>query len=189
MARLGGLLLLALLLAGCTVGSDRPSTPDSTASPALASPSPDAATLLARPLKLPAMAPGSPCPVTPVASRTLDVSSPRGHGPFYLGGPMPQGNFAFNKTVWVLVDGAPGPVLFRGGRIDGVGNLRFSGAQADPSEAGTNPPGHVSTSFFRAVISGGTGDGFYIWPSTTGCYALQADGPTFEVVIVLTATG
>ena len=102
---------------------------------------------------------------------------------------MPQGNFAFNKTVWVLVDGGSGPVLFRGGRLDAAGSLRFSGTQVDPSEVGTNPPGHLSTSFYRAVISRGTGDAFYIWPSTPGCYAMQVDGPTFEDVIILTAMG
>src|SRR5438128_2404280 len=78
--------------------------------PASPAASADAATLLGRPLKLPAVGSGSACPVTPVSSREVNVTDPRGHGPFYLGGPMPQGHFPWNKTGWILMDGARGPV-------------------------------------------------------------------------------
>ena len=144
--------------------------------------------LLARPVNLPLVASGSSCPVTPVAQRNLGISDPRGKGPFYLGGPMPKGDFAFNKMVWVLSDGAPGPVLFRGGRLDGAGTLRFSGSRADPGEASAEPSGQLSTGFYRAVVTPASGDAFYVWPATTGCYAIQVDGPTFEDVVVIRAT-
>ena len=182
--------LLATSLAGCGVAVDQPGSSSSTSSPTT-SPvvTPDTATLLARPLKLPAVRSGSACPVTPVANRKVDVTDPRGHGPFYLGGQMPRGNFAWNKTVWVLVDGAHGPVLFRGGRVDGTGKLTFSGSPADPSEIGItmSSDGGVSATFYELVIDPGSDDAFYVYPATTGCYALQVDGLSFEDVLVISA--
>jgi hypothetical protein len=100
---------------------------------------------------------------------------------------MPQGAYAWNKTVWVLVDGAHGPVLFRGSRVDGAGSLRFSGSSADPSDQGTTPSGGVTESFYTSVIVHGGADAFYLYPATTGCYALQVDGPSFQEVIVISA--
>jgi hypothetical protein len=101
---------------------------------------------------------------------------------------MPQGNFPWNKTVWILVDGAHGPVLFRGGRVDGAGKLTFSGTPAD-SEVGVtqSSAGAVSASFYERVIDRGSQDAFYVYPATKGCYAIQVDGPSFEDVIVINA--
>src|ERR1700674_2614533 len=174
---------LAILLAGC-IGHGSSSPPQT--SPHATT---DAAMLLARPLKLPALRSGSACPVTPVSSRHLKIGDPRGHGPFYLGGPMPQGNFPWNKTVWVLEDGALGPVLFRGGRVDGTGSLKFSGSPADHTDMGVtlSSGGGVSATFYEHVIDPGQEDAFYVYPATTGCYALQVDGAVFEDVIVITA--
>jgi hypothetical protein len=174
--------VLAALLAGCGQSSAlRPSSsPQATA---------NAATLLARPVKLPTVRSGTACPVTPVSSRNVDVTDPRGHGPFYLGGPMPHGQFAWNKTVWVLADGARGPVLFRGGRVDGTGSLKFSGNPADHADTGItlSSGGGVSATFYERVIDLGIEDALYVYPSTSGCYALQVDGTSFEDVIVISA--
>ena len=180
--------VLATLLAGCGLAVD-PSGSSSSSSPTSPTPTTNSATLLARPIKLPAVPPGSACPVTPVVSRDVGVGNPRGRGPFYLGGPMPKGNFPWNKTVWVLVDGAHGPVLFRGGRVDGTGTLMFSGNPADPSVKGVSlsSGGGVSASFYENVVERGTNDAFYVYPATAGCYAMQVDGPSFEDVIVITA--
>jgi hypothetical protein len=182
--------VLATLLAGCGQAADAPNSPSPTSSPTSLTAQPDAATLLERPLKLPAVQSGSICPVTPVASRKVDVTDPRGSGPFYLDGQMPHGAFAWNKTVWVLIDGAHGPVLFRGGRVDGAGSLQFSGSPADPWDKGLtlSSNGGVSATFYQRVIDQGVGDAFYLYPATTGCYALQVDGPSFEDVIVIRAT-
>jgi hypothetical protein len=173
---------LATLLAGCGNGSALlPSmSPQATAS---------AVTLLARPLKLPAVRSGSACPVTPVSSRKVNVPDPRGHGPFYLGGPMPHGHFPWNKTGWVLADGARGPVLFRGGRVDGTGSFTFSGNPADHAETGltVSNGGGVSATFYERMIDPGSENAFYVYPATTGCYALQVDGASFEDVIVISA--
>jgi hypothetical protein len=176
---------LAVSLAGCN-GQNSSLSPS--ASPAATA---DAATLLARPLKLPAVQSGAVCPVTPVTNRKVGVTSPRGHGPFFLGGPMPQGHYPWNKTVWILVDGARGPVLFRGGRIDGTGSLTFSGSPADHAEIGItlfSSGGGVSATFYKQVIDPGSDDALYVYPGTTGCYAIQADGAAFEDVIVVTAS-
>jgi hypothetical protein len=174
---------LAPLLAGCSGHGSALPPPASPAATA------DAATLLARPLKLPVVQSGSVCPVTPVAGRKVDVTDPRGHGPFYLGGQMPHGNFPWNKTVWVLVDGVQGPVLFRGGRVDAAGKLTFSGSPADPLDVGItlSSGGGVSATFYERVIDRSAGDAFLVYPATTGCYALQVDGASFEDVIVITA--
>jgi hypothetical protein len=174
---------VASVLAACT---ERGSPIAPIVSP---TPAPGAATLLARPLKLPAVRPGASCPVTPVANRKVDVANPRGHGPFYLGGPVPQGQFPWNKTPWILVDGARGPVLFRGGRVDGTGSFKFSGSRADRSEKGVSlsSGGGVSVTFYERVIDAGTEDALFVYPATAGCYALQVDGPSFQDVIVLAA--
>jgi hypothetical protein len=190
MRRLVSALVLATLLTGCVLATDPPASSSPTSSPTSPTATHDARILLARPLKLPAVQAGSTCPVTTVTSRKLDIADARGSGPFYLGGPMPRGAFAWNKMVWVLVDGAPGPALFRGGRVNGTGSLSFSGGPADPSDHGVTPSsdGGVTATFYQRMIARGVADAFYVYPATTGCYALQVDGPSFEEVIVISAT-
>src|SRR5437762_9116993 len=124
----------AMLLVGC--GRATVATGTTPTSIAIAG---DAESLMARPLKLAAVQPGATCPVTPVANVSPGVANPRGRGPFYLGGPMPKGAFPWNKTVYAVTGSAvPGPVLFRGGRIDGSGRLQFSGQPAAPSDKATH---------------------------------------------------
>lgn len=103
---------------------------------------------------------------------------------------MPQGGFAFNKTVFAIVGGASGPVLLRGGRIDGPGRLTFSGSPADFLEKGetVTSPGAAAWTFYEKVLDPGPEDALYVYPSTPGCYAIQVDGPTFEDTIVIIAT-
>jgi len=153
--------------------------------------------LLAKPLRLPKLSSATACPATPATLIHLPLASPRGGSTFYLDGQNPRGGYAFNKTVYVLVRGAWGPVLLRGGRIDGVGTLKFDGPAADPHELGetVTSDGGVMRTFYAAVISPGnvevqgrTGDVFYLYPSRPGCYALQADGDGFENIVVLVAT-
>jgi hypothetical protein len=175
-----------MALTGCGLAVDTPPPSSPTSSPAASAPT----ILLARTLKLPVVDVGEPCPVTPVTSRKLDIADPRGSGPFYLGGGMPKAAFAWNKTAWELVDGARGPVLLRGGRADGAGQLQFSGSPADASDKGVtlSSGGGVSAAFYQRVIAPGPADTFYLYPSTAGCYALQVDGPSFEQIIVISAS-
>jgi hypothetical protein len=154
----------------------------------------DAASLLARAMQLPSVSAGSVCPVTPVAHVSTGVTDPRGKGPLYFGGPMPIGGFPFNKVVYSTVAGTHGPILLRGGRIDGSGSLKFSGSPADLTEKAEIPPapggkpGSGSSAFYQAVLDPGPDNALYVYPSTRGCYAIQVDAPSFSEVIVLTAT-
>jgi hypothetical protein len=153
----------------------------------------DRAILLARPMKLPEISAGSACPVSAVAPISTAVTNPRGKGPLYFGGPLPQGGFAFNKMVYTTV-GASGPILLRGGRIDGVGVLKFSGSPADASEKAEIPPlpggaaGSGTWAFYTAVLDPGSSNALYVYPATRGCFAIQVDAPTFEELIILQAS-
>lgn len=151
--------------------------------------------MLARPLHLPSLSPGAACPTTPTAAVRTAISTPRGGPHFLLGGPDPQGGFAFNKTVYALI-GASGPVLLRGARIDGKGTLLFADQPADLRDVGEvlTQPGGETRAFYSAVLDPGAtqGDGsiagtFYLYPATAGCYAVQADGNDFEEVVVIPA--
>jgi hypothetical protein len=190
MRRLVSAVMIATFLPACGLAANVSTSPSPTSSPTSSPATPEAGFLLARPLKLPVVRAGETCPVTPAASRKLGIGDPRGTGPFYLGGPMPQGAYAWNKMVWVLVDGASGPVLFRGGRVDGAGSLQFNGSPADRSDKGLtlSSNGGVSATFCQRVISQGVADAFYVYPAVTGCYALQVDGPSFDDVIVISTT-
>lgn len=186
------LAALTALLAGCGQPVYAPTQSTSAFSPAIVAGSPElTATLLARPLKLPTVQPGGNCPVTPVANVAADITDPRGRGPFYLGGPMPQGAYPWNKTVYVVKGSSvPGPILFRGGRVDGAGRLLFSGRPATTSDQGVllSSGGGVSDTFYDQALHSAGGDAFYVYPSSTGCYAIQVDAPTFEDVIVVAAS-
>jgi hypothetical protein len=174
-------------LAGCGPAT---STAAPTISPgtSVATVSPDARALLSRPVKLPALAAGAACPVTPLATASVGIENPRGRGPFYLGGPLPKGAYPFNKMVYVVAGGGSGPVVLRGGRLDGAGRLTFSGIRADPAEQGEMlSASGESWAFYQAII-GGTEDALYLYPSTNGCYAVQIDGVTFQDVITITAS-
>ncbi len=176
------------LLCGC---GSQPNATTGTASPSPGLESP----LLARPLHLPKLPAGAACPVTPVSNLRLTISTPRGGPHFYVGGPNPQGGFAFNKTVYELL-GTHGPVLLRGARIDGTGTLMFSAPPADRHDVGETltSAGGVTATFYAASLSpgafqpdGSTSDVFYLYPKTGGCYALQADGDGFEEVVIFKA--
>lgn len=185
------LVWAALVVAGCAGMPAAATAAQSAAAKPLGT---GAATLLSRPMRLPSVASGSACPVTPIAHVTAAVTDPRGKGPLYFGGPMPKGGFPFNKTVYTTVGGAPGPILLRGGRIDGAGRVKFSGSPADPSEKADIPPspggepGSGSWAFYLAILDPGPDNALYVYPSTPGCYAVQVDAPSFEEVIVLQAT-
>ena len=175
----------AVLLAGCgqVAATSAPTQGPRTAADV-------AATLMARPLRLPAVRPSAPCPVTPIASLSSGVADPRGRGPFYLGGPMPAGAFPWNKTVYVVTGPArPGAILFRGGRIDGIGRVQFSGDPAAQTDRGVllSSDGGVSDYFYDRALEPAGGGALYVYPSAKGCYAIQVDAPAFEDVIVVLA--
>jgi hypothetical protein len=173
---------LLLCLAGCQlpwIGA----TPSPTATASAWQP-------LRRPLHLPTITPGAPCPVQtehPVGPAS-DGWHALGDGPVYPVAPWDQGTYAIGdagnnqgwyelKVAWVSRPEYPGLSLIRGGPIDGTGTLRFGlGGQELLTDlelpSGRRPP-----------------DGWGVWPSFTmprapGCYAYQVDGQSFSAVIV-----
>lgn len=149
-------------------------------------------TKLRRPLHVPHLAPGAPCPVTPATSTKFGLA--QGKGPVWpvLGFPqlnffypvLPQqgfypSNWGGNKILWIARR-YRGPVLIRGAQLDGPNALRFG-------------LDHVPTKEMRLTSVGGSSPGgWQNRPSTTrlrapGCYAWQVDGTMFSRIIVFKA--
>ena len=149
-------------------------------------------TKLRRPLHVPHLAPGAPCPVTPAISTKFGLA--QGKGPVWPVLGFPQLNFIYpvrpqqtyypsnwsgNKILWIARR-YRGPVLIRGAQLDGPNALRFG-------------LDHVPAKEMRMTSVGGSSSGgWQNRPSTTrlrapGCYAWQVDGTTFSRIIVFKA--
>lgn len=151
-------------------------------------------TELRRPLHLPALAPGAPCPVSrPAPAGVHSAGRGIGPGPVYpifgpdygsgvLRFPYPPTARLFAGSGWggwkvIWYDPSyGGPVLIRGGRIDAPGLVRFS-----RGAAGTVPPAtelrwppHGLPQYFDSNTR----------LRASGCYAYQIDGTSFSRVIV-----
>jgi hypothetical protein len=150
---------------------------------------------LRRPLHIPHIAPGSPCPITRGRSVSSNFATAQGRGPVYPVGAFPKLTFIYppqpnqrwygsawsgQKVLWIARPNYRGPVLIRGRQLDGGHELRF-GNDLDPgremrlrSVGGSSPGGwqnRASSTRLRAP----------------GCYAWQVDGTTFSRVIVFEA--
>jgi hypothetical protein len=162
---------------------------------------------LRRPLHLPAVAPGGACPVS--ASHTLPAGAgfnteypAIGEGPMRLTGPgtvefehppapgsgYENTGWGGQKVIWSIDAAYTGPVLLRGDRIDGAGELRFdhylsalgsqgAGGTAYPELA---YPALEGVRFVRTHPSA-------LRMQVPGCYAVQVDGTTFSEIIVFRA--
>jgi hypothetical protein len=147
---------------------------------------------LRRPLHLPHVAPGAPCPISH-ADATVDfarfgVARGLGHGPAYPIG-MPRGvlvvvpasgadagsDWAGQKVLWFVRPRYGGRVLVRGRRLDGPGLVRF-GRGSVPATELLIPAGTMERPSFTRVRA-------------SGCYAYQIDGTSFSRTIVFRATG
>jgi hypothetical protein len=154
---------------------------------------------LHRPLHIPHIAPGTPCPTSKRdprgdLSRFKGVAGTAwGRGPAYPvlqgqeGKPVldfvypPGENSGFfgsewsgQKVMWVVNPAYHGRILIRGRQLDGPNGLRFDDGLVPPRE--------------KRVV-GGVAAG---WPSFTrlraaGCYGYQIDGAHFSRVIVFEA--
>jgi hypothetical protein len=150
--------------------------------------------LLARPLRLPRIAAGAPCPVSGATARSpvAQEADARGLGTgplypiaFYIGenatlqiGDQARGSNGLYelKVVWASTSGHPGPVLVRVGRVDGVGRAAialFYEADSSRGDAAVFPL-TASPSDFPSSTS----------VSGPGCYGYQIDGVNLEEVIV-----
>jgi hypothetical protein len=154
---------------------------------------------LHRPLRLPKLVAGTDCPVS--GGRQIPGwhgQTLNGRGPaFLIGvGDAPVGaidvsqsqtdaqGWRGQKTPWAVRWRYQGPVLIRGGRIDKPGAVSFAFGYGQhlrelhwPAGASAQPPGAyrflASATLFRSP----------------GCYAFQADGNSFSIVIVMRVTG
>jgi hypothetical protein len=154
---------------------------------------------LHRPLHVPRIAAGAPCPVSPTTRVDLGIEgvrSLRGRGPAYptltgseqsleIYDPLPAqwsgSSWSGMKVLWWASGRYHGPVLIRGRQLDGPNLLRFDDGLVPPAETRIWP-----------------GPGFRPWkgardhPSYTrvrapGCYGYQVDGAGFSRVIVFRA--
>jgi hypothetical protein len=149
---------------------------------------------LFRPLHLPTLAPGAPCPV----SRTREVAPgypvALGPGPAYPVGLGAEATLSYrtgqllpppwfgNKVVWVIAPRYRGLLLVRGHELDGPWWVGF--------DIGRRPLAELPFPSAKQV-------GIYRrqWRSTgtttrvraPGCYAYQIDGTTFSRVVVFRA--
>jgi hypothetical protein len=145
-----------------------------------------------RALKLPMVGAGQACP----ASRLHKISgSMRGVGPgpvysthvipWVVLFPPPENSIAagtgwsVDKTPLVWRKHFRGSFLIRGARIDGEGELGFSGPGGRPFAAMQFAAGRAGLE-----VAGLHGWPVLVWMTTPGCYAFQIDGKTFSRVVV-----
>jgi hypothetical protein len=174
------------------VATFTPPTPTLTAT---ATPVPLSTILRARPLRLPALAPASACPMTPERFIDTDIGDATGDGPVYLIDdegtffvPFAQGA---NPQVWPaqvaffpITPGVQGVVLVRGRQLDGPNEVRFGKGDTPDTELlfdapAQAHPGDLSNPWTEAIE--------IIRLREAGCYAIQIDSETASSVIVFRA--
>jgi hypothetical protein len=144
-----------------------------------AEPISDAFAVLERPLTLPVGALGE-CPVSNVATSVGFVGSLLGEGPVYvtgsghltLTGQPKAGDSWLVAQVWVADPRELGPILVRGGRIDGPGRLKFG--------PGSEPSDELRFAIRSFEHTPGEPAGWrifnqYVRPASAGCFAIQVD--------------
>ncbi len=164
------------------------------------------AALAARPLQLPTVAAGATCPVTQGQMVSGAGGSPvYGKGPAYILVGVMNGTLHYDAAP-ALDSGSPwgltqirlvvgptftGPLLMRGGQLDGAQPLGFNGGEEfTPSNAsGTEP---VVSALRLSVTQPGSNQWYratsYLRVRAPGCYAVQFDGASFSNVVVFQAT-
>ena len=157
---------------------------------------------LHRPLHLPKLAPGAPCPVSSVDPRidwaSIDIfgGSGIGRGPVYPAtGPSSQlavrpdaqypGPWFGTKLFWYVRPSYRGPVLIRGRQLDGNHRLGFNGRDLPRWEM------HIrigQTVGWDGQPPGSRGVPSNIRARTPGCYGVQIDGTRFSRLVVFSVT-
>jgi hypothetical protein len=154
---------------------------------------------LHRPLHLPRLAAGAPCPVSRI-DRRIDwervkfPGSPGiGRGPVYPGlgssggrltaTPDVQygGPWAGGKVFWYVRPSYRGRALIRGHRLDGSQSLGFNGGRRPARELRIERGITVS---WEGQPSGSRGIPSSVRARSPGCYGVQIDGTTFSRVVV-----
>jgi len=152
----------------------------------------DTWTPLRRPLHLPTVPYGAACPVSRPAAGVdfarYGVARGYGPGPAYPIGldhgtihvVWTQGDvdarvWGVQKVLWFVHPRYLGPVLVRGGQIDGQLRVRFERGRIPHAELQLREGTHARPSYVRI--------------KKPGCYAFQIDGLTFSRTIVFRAVG
>jgi hypothetical protein len=189
--RLLAVVTAAGALVACSGNSSEPSAKPSTPT--------TLANLRERPLHVPQLNAGEPCPVS--RSRTLSpaFAPGLGDGPVYPVGFARRGVLAFEypppknslfagsewggqKVLWVSDPKYDGPILIRGEQLDGSNQVRF----------GQGSAAILQELAFRRHSADNWEGGWRNFPSYArlrgpGCYAYQVDGAGFSDVIVFRA--
>jgi hypothetical protein len=155
----------------------------------------DGWSILYRPLYVPRLATGDPCPVSHIATGVdfgaFGVRPGYGPGPAYpIGlaagatlrlrwseGDATAWPWGVQKVLWFVHPRYAGPLLIRGRQLDGPNLVRFEGGVKPPVELrlerNASPDGRFRPSFTRLL--------------TPGCYAYQIDGTSFSRLVVFRA--
>jgi hypothetical protein len=171
------------LLTSCSGGAEEP--------PAPAAPSPQDPR--SRELAIPALEDGEPCPRTRGKPISPDFAPGLGLGPAYPVGLGRDGvldelepperfeseEWGGQKVLWVVEPSYDGPVLIRGGQLDGPNEVRFDEGDVPPKQI-RMPAEDAPDERWRERPS-------YTRLRAPGCYAYQVDGSGFSVVIVFEA--
>jgi hypothetical protein len=154
---------------------------------------------LHRPLDLPGVVSGEPCPISPVDNRfdweaiNAFGGGGLGPGPAYpvLGSP-PAGDFYAptevdpgwfgGKLFWYVSPRYRGRVLIRGAQIDGPGGMRFSASHHRLLKELRIGPGETVEWSGQPSHSRGVPSGTIV--QDEGCYGVQIDGARFSRVVV-----
>ena len=190
MARLS-ILMLALLLAACA-----PAPAAATATPVPLHTLDPASQLSSRPLQLLNLEPGSECPRAHPRLVNPAFDPAIGEGPAYAAGfgsdgilnvsfpaptetPFYGSEWSGAKVLWFVDPAYRGPILIRGGRLDGSGPLRFE-TGAEPLPDLRLDPLSSGSSDWRSRES-------YTRLRAPGCYMYQVDGLSFTETIIFEA--
>jgi hypothetical protein len=138
--------------------------------------------LRVRPLTLPRIAPGAPCPAEAGRRVAPQFGEAFGEGPlypvlgsgtkpdYYLSAASEEGGWYLLKTLWVAPPDFKGPALIRGRQLDGTGELRFGQGASPAPELPLAAPASAASQAQQ----------WSDWPSYSrvrgpGCYGFQID--------------
>lgn len=186
------LVAMLMLASGCGRLAPSPAVPSKSAPSSNVS----LADLRQRALQLPQLKPGTACPrssgrlIAPAYGVAIGAGPAygAGFGPdgiLYFSQPAPAGSEFYGsvwsgaKVLWIIAPTQPGPVLIRGGRLDGPEGLRFNG--------GLDPAAELWIAAASGSPADWRGEPSYTRLKVPGCYAFQVDGEGFSETIVFEA--